>query len=366
MRELNADFEDAVGIAPQRHGERAPRGSSSERELNADSDVATCRALQRHDETMVDTKRRKRGNESGVSTSANLSLTGHCEQHCVPADSSDNTWVDSQPVMAGVGNTVAPTTVGYLAPEANLFLELFAGEAKLTQAVRDAGCSVETPLEKRSTAGAHSRLDFTAPEVFSEINKKARQQQYKWIHAAPPCSSFSRARRTDKWGSVPILRSDEFPMGLPGVTHPKLGEANEIVRLLSRLVRTQHRAGQGWSIENPANSLIWQTTQFRQLAALPAVGMVVFDQCCHGSDYKKPTGLLTNMACFEQLAKRCPGQPAHPIHPPLVGKPGIAAGIGCGKHPWRQLFLRNCAKQWQSATAKWPRHPRGPPTQSNG
>ena len=109
-------------------------------------------------------------------------------------------------------------------------------------------------------------------------------------------------------------------MGLPEVTHPKLTEANNIVKLLSRLVRTQHRAGQGWSIENPANSLIWQTSHFRQLAALPTVKMVVFDQCCHGSEYKKPTGLLTNMVCFEELAKRCPGQPAHPRHPPLVGK----------------------------------------------
>ena len=255
-----------------------------------------------------------------VSETADASLAGHCEQHHYPAQSSSDVQPSSQPVIAGVGNTVAPTTVGHLASTANVFLELFAGEAKLTQAVQDAGCTVETPLEKRTTVGAHAQLDFTSPEVFSEINKKARQQHYKWIHAAPPCSSFSRARRTDKWGSVPVLRSDEFPMGLPEVTHPKLTEANKIVRALSRLVRTQHRAGQGWSIENPANSLIWQTTHFRQLAALPLVRMVVFDQCCHGAEYKKPTGLLTNMVCFEQLAKRCPGQPTHPVHPPLAGK----------------------------------------------
>ena len=257
--------------------------------------------------------------ESSGSRIAKTSLAGY-GQHHHPTESSTNIQSSGQPVITGVGNTVAPTTVGHLASSAKVFLELFAGEAKLTQAVQEVGCIVETPLEKRSTDGAQSGLDFTSPEVFAGINKKARTQHYKWIHAAPPCSSFSRARRTDKWGSVPILRSDEFPMGLPEVTHPKLIEANNIVRLLSRLVRTQHRAGQGWSIENPANSLIWQTTHFRQLAALPAVKMVVFDQCCHGSTYKKPTGLLTNMACFENLAKRCPGQPVHPIHPPLVGK----------------------------------------------
>ena len=255
-----------------------------------------------------------------------------------------------------------------MASAAKVFLELFAGEAKLTQAVQDAGCQTETPLEKRSTVGVQARLDFTSPDVFNEINKKARQQRYKWIHAAPPCSSFSRARRTDKWGSVPVLRSDEFPMGLPGVTHPKLTEANSIVKMLTRLVRTQHRAGQGWSIENPATSLIWQTTHFRQSAALPRVKLVVFDQCCHGSKYKKPTGLLTNMQCFEQLAKRCPGQPAHPVHPPphWWGKLGMLAEIGFGELLLQRLIQLNSAKQWQIATAKWPQHHRGPPTQFSG
>ena len=128
-----------------------------------------------------------------------------------PKESLSDIQSDSQPVITDVGNAVAPTTVGHLASAAKVFLELFAGEAKLTQAVQDAGCQAETPLEKRSTVGVQARLDFTSPEVFNEINKKARQQRYKWIHAAPPCSSFSRARRTDKWGSVPVLRSDEFP-----------------------------------------------------------------------------------------------------------------------------------------------------------
>ena len=152
--------------------------------------------------------------------------------------------------MTGGSNNVSTTPVGHLAPQAKVFMELFAGEARLTQAVQAAGCRIDTPLEKRSTVGAQAQLDFTSPDVFNDINKKARQQHYKWIHAAPPCSSFSRARRTDKWGSVPLLRSDEFPMGLPGVAHPKLDEANAIVKMLTRLLRTQHRAGQGWSVEN--------------------------------------------------------------------------------------------------------------------
>ena len=324
--------EDASGIAPQRHGERARRGPSSMRELNAETE-RTPRGSSSKRELKVDTEldctRDMIGtsdeSHSGVKlTSAQLAM--ECVQPIFQAASSSDFQSHSQPVMTEVGNAAAPTTVGHLASAAAVFLELFAGEAKLTHAVREAGCQAETPLEKRSTVGSQAQVDFTSPEVFGEINKRARQQLYKWIHAAPPCSTFSRARRTDKWGSVPILRSDKFPMGLPGIEHPKLTEANKIVRMLTRLVRTQHRAGQGWSIENPATSLIWQTTHFRQLSALPGVKLVVFDQCCHGSKYKKPTGLLTNMQCFEKLAKRCPGHPSHPIHPPLVGKTWDAKG----------------------------------------
>ena len=132
--------------------------------------------------------------------------------------------------------------------------------------------------------------------------------------------SAERDAQTIGGGSVPVLRSDEFPMGLPGVAHPKLTEANDIVLLLTRLLRTQHRAGQGWGVENPATSLLWQTTHFRQLAALPMVNMVVFEQCCYGSKYRKPTGSPTSVTCFEHLSQRCPGQPTRPVHPPLVGK----------------------------------------------
>ena len=99
-----------------------------------------------------------------------------CVQDNYPAESSLDIQSRGQPVTTEVGHVVATTTVGHVASTANVFLELFAGEAKLTQAVQDAGCRTETPQEKRSTVGAQARLDFTSPEVFNEINKKARQQ----------------------------------------------------------------------------------------------------------------------------------------------------------------------------------------------
>ena len=104
---------------------------------------------------------------------------------------------------------------------------------------------------------------------------------------------------------------------------------------------------------NPATSLLRQTPHFRQLAALPTVRMVVLDQCCYGSTYKQPTGLLTNMTCFEQLAQRCPGQPAHPNHPPLVGTLGTLTETGFGELPSQRHIRQSSVRQWQSVIARW-------------
>ena len=86
-------------------------------------------------------------------------------------------------------------------------------------------------------------LTFTSVSTFRELLGQARMQQYRWIHTAPPCSSFGRAQRSDKYGHVPALRSARYPMGLPGISHPKLEGAHQVVSKLAKLLRTQHRAG---------------------------------------------------------------------------------------------------------------------------
>ena len=103
--------------------------------------------------------------------------------------------------------------------------------------------------------------------------------------------------------------------------------------MLTRLLRTQHRAGQGWSVENPATSLLWQTTHFRQLGALRMVKMVVVINAVTAQKYRKTIGLPTNMAWFEQLPQRCPGQPTHPAHPPQVGNLGTARATWVWRTP---------------------------------
>ena len=135
---------------------------------------------------------------------------------------------------------------------------------------------------------------------------------------APPCSTFSRARRSDRFARLKRLRSEKHPEGVPGQKgNPRARKANELTRRCIRIARAQVRAG-GWvSIENPEDSLIWQLQPMRSLARL--LVKVLGDQCAFGGLWRKPTAWLTNAEWLQFLQRRCPGPPTH-RHQPLVGK----------------------------------------------
>ena len=66
----------------------------------------------------------------------------------------------------------------------------------------------------------------------------------------------------------------------------------------------------------------------RELAALPNSRFIAFDLCRFGSEYRKPTGLLTNIAALEQLAVRC----NHSYrHIPAAGSVRVRDG---GRYRW--------------------------------
>ena len=123
---------------------------------------------------------------------------------------------------------------------------------------------------------------------------------------APPCATFSRARRSDRWARLKPLRSKRFPAGLPTEkNNQRVNIANELARRCARLANIQVQAG-GWvSIENPVDSLIWCLPAYKQL--LKVLVKVVGDQCAFGGLWRKPTGWLTNAQWMHFFAKECPG-----------------------------------------------------------
>ena len=135
-----------------------------------------------------------------------------------------------------------------------------------------------------------------------------------WRHMAPPCRTFTKARRTDEHGTVKALRSKERPEGFGD---DQTVEANTITDRCV-LAEKQLDEGKWFSMENPEPSLIWELKSVRRLRKRPEVRFVGFDQCAYGGPFKKSTGVLTNCPWLFHL-QRCGDVPRH-AHTTLEGR----------------------------------------------
>ena len=117
-----------------------------------------------------------------------------------------------------------------------------------------------------------------------------RSGKIEYVHLGVPCTVWSIARRgiTD-W--VKARKKEEVSVALTLFTV-------EVYRECSR-------CGVPVSIENPLSSKFWELFMMRELLSLPSSRFIAFDMCMYGSEYKKPTGLLTTMSELEQLGRRC-------------------------------------------------------------
>ena len=112
------------------------------------------------------------------------------------------------------------------------FLELFAGTARLSDAVKEL-CGDRVEVERPEDIW-NQGWDITKDSDFEksvEVSKRTT-----WLHGAPPCSTFSRGR------APPLvqLRDDRHPEGWG---HPRAEDANNIVRRFVLLIRVAHDAG---------------------------------------------------------------------------------------------------------------------------
>lgn len=98
-----------------------------------------------------------------------------------------------------------------------------------------------------------------------------------FIHFGTPCSSFSIARKDD-WGHPP-LQDRHHLWGLPDLAPrdlDKLKLGHEFIHLTVQWATLLTEFGLSWSIENPANSFLWDMPPMVALAALHL-------QSCSGS-----------------------------------------------------------------------------------
>ena len=98
-------------------------------------------------------------------------------------------------------------------PSGPVFVEVFAGEAGLSQAVSARGMQILPPIEIVINNFVKEKVDILDPAVFQHLQFLIQEGIgiVIFIHFATPCSSFSIARKHD--GGPPPLRDRQHLWG---------------------------------------------------------------------------------------------------------------------------------------------------------
>eukprot|EP00913_Durusdinium_trenchii_P032307 g30249.t1 len=193
------------------------------------------------------------------------------------------------------------------------FLELFAGKAGLSREVtRVCGNLVEV-LDPLDVQGDWNVLE---EEGFARARQAVLKADH--THLAFPCRSFSRARRVDGYGAVPVIRTDERPEGWG---HPTAEEGNRILEKVIALIYVIEEAEKTWSMENPERSYAWDQPKMKKILKMKGVHNIELDQCPYGAHTKKGTRIVTTSDWMSRVKLKCEDVRPH-FHLPggLTGK----------------------------------------------
>ena len=208
---------------------------------------------------------------------------------------------------------------GFVPPGTQFFVEIFAGEAGLTQAIIARGIKTLPPIEILGNDFVADEVDILDPKVFQHLCKLIRAGCIFFIHFGTPCSSFSQARKDD--GGPPPLRDRHNLWGRPKLSQQdqvRVELGNQFMELTTKLLVLCCQFGVHWSLENPASSFLWAMPPVRALAARAGVSRFILDMCRFQSKHKKPTALLSDCD-LSALALACDQDVRPHVHEPLVG-----------------------------------------------
>ena len=178
---------------------------------------------------------------------------------------------------------------------------------------------IDHHLKRTRLKAAAVKLDLTQPWVQTLIEREIELGRVHAIHLGPPCGTASRARnipvkrklRSKGAPNPKPLRSSKFPLGFPwlkGVNKAKVDAANCLYEFAAKLAQLADDHNVLVTIENPANSFMWETPFFRPL--LSRFHFHVIDACEYGSEHKKATAFLANFVA-PRLQRRCTGGHNH-------------------------------------------------------
>ena len=191
-----------------------------------------------------------------------------------------------------------------------LCIENFSGSGRLTATIRRLGLrAVAIDHSSTRTSGPVTLLDLTKADDLEFMKNFIISERHNilYIHMAPPCGTCSAARNKrhrDLEAAGYVLpqpvRSRAFPMGLPtnrGLDAAKVAAANTLYYATLEIAKLCLQFDIMFSLENPENSLFWETDPIQELFRLCNGYHNVFQSCMMGGDRDNRTKWWS-LVCF--------------------------------------------------------------------
>lgn len=225
--------------------------------------------------------------------------------------------------------------------ENNMVLEIFAGTANLTQAIRQVNLR-GVAVDKTTSRTKHQILvlDLTLEDdiIFLENFIRQEANNLRLIHFAPPCGTGSAARKRKLPADVEAaliaaghqppkpLRDARYPDGYPwlkGLDLHKIQQANALYSATERLATLAISLNIRVSIENPTNSLFWLTSPIQRLLQRHPGFHNKFHNCMMGGKRDKQTTWWCNDRFFGSFNLPCSGDHQHSPWRPSLTTSGV-------------------------------------------
>ena len=200
-------------------------------------------------------------------------------------------------------------------------VELFSGTAGLTASLRALNLNKSFGVDSQKFSSPKAPimvLDLTKKKNQALVMQWVRHPLCCYVHLGVPCGTASRAREIrmskKRHGPRP-LRSIRFPDGIPGLKHLDLlrtALANALYDFSTQIIFECEKYHVWWTIENPSNSLFWQTSFWLKVAtSISNLSEVRLQNCAYGGSRPKWTTISGSLPGLSQLAKTCPGNHKH-------------------------------------------------------
>ena len=218
-----------------------------------------------------------------------------------------------------------------------LFVEVFAGTARLSKEAKSRGLEV-LPVDKtsaRSTQIHIAQYDLADPEQFGAFMEvlDMEKKRIAAVHLSPACGTASKAREKKllKWAKkgfrIPQpLRSTHKPMGvdgLQGLDKIRTETANQVYAATAAIIEFCVEHDILCSVENPENSLFWLYPDILRVMQRVTGCSTSFHNCMHGGKRKKLTQWWATKDVFSTLACACDGLHQHAQWNPTQDSNGL-------------------------------------------